>query len=239
MIYLGIVPSLIAYASWAVALSRLPASPRLEFPLLRAAGRHLDGFPLARRSAGRCSASSAARWRLSAWRSSICAGRFPSGIATGNQGTKAWAHRLLSITLQRDNKMASAFSRFRGEEDLEAQVAHLAKEMSALKKSLSKHGSDVYDDARVSAADFYGELRDRFSDALPMMRRRTRAAGAGRARPSGNSCRRRPGRGRAAGDDAGPPPVAGRKKLSRRSRRSVLPGQAPPRQPLRRRFAPA
>ncbi len=73
--------------------------------------------------------------------------------------------------------MASAFSRFRGEEDLEAQVAHLAKEMSALKKSLSKHGSDVYDDARDTAADFYGELRDRFSGALPMMRRRTRAAG--------------------------------------------------------------
>ena len=73
--------------------------------------------------------------------------------------------------------MASAFSRFRGEDDLEAQVAHLANEMSALKKSLYRHGSDAYDDARGTAADLYGELRDRFSDALPMVRRRTRAAG--------------------------------------------------------------
>lgn len=72
--------------------------------------------------------------------------------------------------------MASPFSRFRGEEDLEAQVAHLAEEMSALKKALSKRSSHAYDDARDTAADFYGELRDRFSDALPMMRSRTRAA---------------------------------------------------------------
>jgi len=73
--------------------------------------------------------------------------------------------------------MASAFSRLRGEDDLEAQVAHLAREMSVLKKSLSKRGSDVYDDARDTAGDFYGDLRDRLSDALPMMRKRTRAAG--------------------------------------------------------------
>jgi ElaB/YqjD/DUF883 family membrane-anchored ribosome-binding protein len=72
--------------------------------------------------------------------------------------------------------MASAFSRFRGEDDLEAQVAHLAKEMSALKKSLSKRGSGVYDDAGDAAADIYSELRDRFTDALPMMRKRAHAA---------------------------------------------------------------
>ena len=72
--------------------------------------------------------------------------------------------------------MASAFSRFRGEDDLEAQVAHLAKEMSALKKSLSKRGSGVYDDASDAAADIYSELRDRFSDALPMVRKRAHAA---------------------------------------------------------------
>jgi ElaB/YqjD/DUF883 family membrane-anchored ribosome-binding protein len=71
--------------------------------------------------------------------------------------------------------MASAFSRFRGEDDLEAQVAHLAKEMSALKKSLSKRGSDVYDEASDAAADIYSEFRDRFSNALPMMRKRAHA----------------------------------------------------------------
>ena len=73
--------------------------------------------------------------------------------------------------------MHSAFSRFRGEDDLEAQVAHLTKEISALKKSFSKRGSDYYDDARDTAADFYDELRERFSDALPMVRKRAHAAG--------------------------------------------------------------
>jgi ElaB/YqjD/DUF883 family membrane-anchored ribosome-binding protein len=72
--------------------------------------------------------------------------------------------------------MHSPFSRFR-EDDLEAQVAHLSKELSALKKALSRRGSDAYDDARDTAADFYSDLRDRFSDALPMMRKHSRAAG--------------------------------------------------------------
>jgi len=72
--------------------------------------------------------------------------------------------------------MHSPFSRFR-EDDLEAQVAHLSRELSALKKALSRRGSDAYDDARDSAADFYSDLRDRLSDALPMMRKHGRAAG--------------------------------------------------------------
>ena len=72
--------------------------------------------------------------------------------------------------------MASAFSRFRGDDDLEAQVARLSKEIAALKKTLSKRGSDVYDDARDAGADLYSELRDRFTDALPMVRRRAHAA---------------------------------------------------------------
>jgi len=81
--------------------------------------------------------------------------------------------------------MASAFSRFRGDDDLEAQVAHLSKEISALKKSFSRRGSDVYDDARDTASDFYGDLRHRFNDALPMMRKHTRAAGeAAREHPA-------------------------------------------------------
>ena len=60
-------------------------------------------------------------------------------------------------------------------------MAHLTKEMSSLKKSLSKRGSDAYDDARDTAADFYGELRDRFGEALPVVRKRAREAGQGRA----------------------------------------------------------
>ncbi len=73
--------------------------------------------------------------------------------------------------------MYSPFSRFRGEDDLEAQVAHLSKEMSSLKKALARRGSDAYDDARDATVDVYGDLRDRFVDALPGMRKRARAAG--------------------------------------------------------------
>jgi ElaB/YqjD/DUF883 family membrane-anchored ribosome-binding protein len=73
--------------------------------------------------------------------------------------------------------MYSPFSRFRGEDDLEAQVAHLSKEMSSLKKALARRGSDAYDGARDATADVYGDLRDRFVDALPGMRKRARAAG--------------------------------------------------------------
>jgi hypothetical protein len=73
--------------------------------------------------------------------------------------------------------MYSPFSRFRGEDDLEAQVAHLSKEISSLKKALARRGSDAYDDARDATADVYGDLRDRFVDALPGMRKHARAAG--------------------------------------------------------------
>src|SRR5690606_24665953 len=136
--------------------------PCLEFSLLRSAGRHADGLLLARRSAG---AARHCRRRAGAGRGGD---RQPAPLM---QGTKRFACRLLSKHGKGTIHMASAFSRFRGEDDIEAQVAHLAREMSSLKKSLSRRGSDVYDDARDTASDFYGELRDRFSDALPMMRR--------------------------------------------------------------------
>lgn len=74
--------------------------------------------------------------------------------------------------------MASPFSRFRGEveDDLEAQVAKLTKEISVLKKSLARRGADAYDDARDTASDFYGEVRHRVADALPLVRRQARVA---------------------------------------------------------------
>jgi ElaB/YqjD/DUF883 family membrane-anchored ribosome-binding protein len=74
--------------------------------------------------------------------------------------------------------MASTFSRLRGdiEGDLEDQVARLTKELSSLKKSLSRHGASAYEDTRDTASDLYGELRDRFSETLPYMRKRARAA---------------------------------------------------------------
>jgi len=71
-----------------------------------------------------------------------------------------------------------AFSRFRSdvEDDLETQVARLSKELAALKKTMSRRGSDAYDVARDAADDVYGDLRDRLLDALPLVRKRARAA---------------------------------------------------------------
>ena len=73
--------------------------------------------------------------------------------------------------------MYSPFSRFRGEEDLEARLAYLTKEMSSLKKALSRRSADAYDDARDTASDLYSDLRDRFADALPVVRKHARDAG--------------------------------------------------------------
>jgi ElaB/YqjD/DUF883 family membrane-anchored ribosome-binding protein len=74
--------------------------------------------------------------------------------------------------------MATAFSRFRSgiEDDLEAQVAQLTKELAALRKTAGKRGSAAYDDARGVAGDVYGDLRDRFVDALPLVRKQARVA---------------------------------------------------------------
>ncbi|MCX7303124.1 MAG: hypothetical protein NTV73_02125 [Hyphomicrobiales bacterium] len=74
--------------------------------------------------------------------------------------------------------MASAFSRFRGdiEDDLEAQVARLTKELAMLRKSAGKRGSVAYGDARGAAADLYGDLRERFIEAIPIVRKQAKAA---------------------------------------------------------------
>lgn len=73
--------------------------------------------------------------------------------------------------------MYSPFSRFRGEDDLEARLAYLTKEMSSLKKALSRRSADAYDDARDTASDLYSDLRDRFSEALPVVSKRARDVG--------------------------------------------------------------
>jgi ElaB/YqjD/DUF883 family membrane-anchored ribosome-binding protein len=80
---------------------------------------------------------------------------------------------------RKDNNLPSAFSRFRGdfEDDLEAQVARLSKEVAGLKKAMSERGPDAYDDARDAAADFYEGFRDRLADALPTVKRRVSGAG--------------------------------------------------------------
>jgi ElaB/YqjD/DUF883 family membrane-anchored ribosome-binding protein len=74
--------------------------------------------------------------------------------------------------------MASAFSRFRGdvEDDLEAQIARLTRDLSSLKKTLARRGSHAYDDARDTASDLYDDVRHRVADALPVVRRQAKAA---------------------------------------------------------------
>ena len=76
-VYLGIVPSLIAYASWAVALSRLPASRASNFLYCVPPVATLMGFVwlgevpgAARHRRRRC-------WRWPAWPSSICGAEGP------------------------------------------------------------------------------------------------------------------------------------------------------------------
>ncbi|HEY6632629.1 MAG TPA: hypothetical protein VIZ90_14335 [Rhizobiaceae bacterium] len=73
--------------------------------------------------------------------------------------------------------MYTPFSRFRGEDDLEARLAYLTKEMASVKKAISRRGADAYDGARDTAADLYSDLRDRFSEALPVVSRRARDVG--------------------------------------------------------------
>ncbi|MBU2146610.1 MAG: hypothetical protein KKD02_09700 [Alphaproteobacteria bacterium] len=73
--------------------------------------------------------------------------------------------------------MASTISKLRGmESDLEDQVAALTKELSALKKSVSRRGANAYQDTRDGASEVYGELWERFAESLPAMRKRARAA---------------------------------------------------------------
>lgn len=73
--------------------------------------------------------------------------------------------------------MASTFSRLRGhlEDDLESQVAKLSREVSSLKKTLSKRGAAAYEDTRDSASDIYEDVVARLSDAMPDIARQSRA----------------------------------------------------------------
>jgi ElaB/YqjD/DUF883 family membrane-anchored ribosome-binding protein len=67
-----------------------------------------------------------------------------------------------------------AFPDMRGG-DIEDQVTRLAGELSSLKKLLAKHGASAYDDTSQSASDLYSDMRDRFTEALPFMRKRAHA----------------------------------------------------------------
>ncbi|RWL14205.1 MAG: hypothetical protein EOR57_32095 [Mesorhizobium sp.] len=58
--------------------------------------------------------------------------------------------------------------------DLEKQVAALSRELAALRKAVSRRGSAYYEDGRDTASDYYSDLAERFSEALPAIRRHSR-----------------------------------------------------------------
>lgn len=60
--------------------------------------------------------------------------------------------------------------------DLEAQVSQLTKQVASLTKAMSKRSANALAEGRESASELYDGFYDRFSDALPAMRRQARAA---------------------------------------------------------------
>ncbi|GLS40590.1 hypothetical protein GCM10010869_61870 [Mesorhizobium tianshanense] len=58
--------------------------------------------------------------------------------------------------------------------DLEKQVAALSRELAALRKAVSRRGGSYYEDGREAASDYYSDIAERFSNALPAIRRQGR-----------------------------------------------------------------
>jgi len=59
--------------------------------------------------------------------------------------------------------------------DLKDQVSKLRKEVSSLRKSLARQGADAYADTRDTAGDLYDDLTERLAEAMPRLRRQSRA----------------------------------------------------------------
>jgi len=59
--------------------------------------------------------------------------------------------------------------------DLDKQVAVLSRELAALRKVVAKRGGAYYEDGRDAASDYYAQLADRISEALPAIRKQGRA----------------------------------------------------------------
>jgi hypothetical protein len=72
--------------------------------------------------------------------------------------------------------MPSTLSRLRDnlDDDLHSQIAALSNEISALRKAVSRRGSAAYGDTLDTAADLYGEVRDRLAGTVPLIRRQAR-----------------------------------------------------------------
>jgi ElaB/YqjD/DUF883 family membrane-anchored ribosome-binding protein len=74
--------------------------------------------------------------------------------------------------------MASALTRFREDlhDDMQDQVARLTREVSSLRKMVSRQGQAAYADARDGAGDLYVDMWERVQDAMPDFRRGARRA---------------------------------------------------------------
>ncbi len=59
--------------------------------------------------------------------------------------------------------------------DLDKKVASLSRQLDDLKRVLARHGDAYYEDGREAASDYYSQLSERLHDALPAIRRRSRA----------------------------------------------------------------
>ncbi|OBQ80543.1 MULTISPECIES: DUF883 family protein [unclassified Mesorhizobium] len=59
--------------------------------------------------------------------------------------------------------------------DLDRQVAALSRQLDDVRKALAKRGDTYYEDGREAASVYYSQLADRFHEALPAIRRRSRA----------------------------------------------------------------
>ncbi len=62
------------------------------------------------------------------------------------------------------------------QDDVQDQIARLNREVTSLRKALSRRGSTALADTRDSAADLYEDLWERMSNSLPDIRRGARRA---------------------------------------------------------------
>lgn len=69
-----------------------------------------------------------------------------------------------------------AMTREEIQSDVEEQISQLTKQVASLTKAMSKRGSAALADSRDSASELYEGFYDRFTEALPAMRKQARAA---------------------------------------------------------------
>ena len=63
------------------------------------------------------------------------------------------------------------------DDDLQTQVAKLAKEVASLSRIVSKQSADAYAGTRDHAAEIYDEVWSRLSEALPKLGKQAKLAG--------------------------------------------------------------